>query len=130
MRVVVDTSAVIAVLTNEPVKAQLIEITRDVELLAPASLRVEIGNAFSAMFKRGRISSVQAQQAVQTYQAIPIQQVDIDLGKALDIAYSLEIYAYDAYMIDCAQRHRAPLLTLDRGLREAAKQVNVNVLEV
>jgi predicted nucleic acid-binding protein len=40
------------------------------------------------------------------------------------------IYAYDAYMIACAQKYRCPLLTLDKGLIRAAKEAGVEVLEV
>lgn len=40
------------------------------------------------------------------------------------------VYAYDAYLIVCAQQSRAPLLTLDRGLARSARRVGVTVLEV
>ncbi len=40
------------------------------------------------------------------------------------------MYAYDAYFIDCAARQKSPLLTLDRKLRRAARELNVEVLEV
>lgn len=49
---------------------------------------------------------------------------------SLDISHALGIYAYDAYMLDCAQRHRAALLTLDVGLKAAAERLDVRVLEV
>lgn len=130
MRVVVDTSAVIGVLVNEPSKQKIIAATQDAELFAPASLPVEIGNAFSTMFKRGRILLDEAQRAVAIYQTIPIQLVDIDLARALDLAHDLDIYAYDAYMISCAQRYNALLLTLDGGLQEAARRAGLSLLEV
>jgi hypothetical protein len=38
MSIVVDTSVIIAVVTNEPHKQWLVEITRGVDLLAPPSL--------------------------------------------------------------------------------------------
>lgn len=50
--------------------------------------------------------------------------------QALDLSHRLGIYAYDAYLIACSLQHRSPLLTLDRGLGDAARQVGVNVLEV
>jgi predicted nucleic acid-binding protein len=53
---VVDTSTVIAVIANEPEKPLLIAKTQGYELLAPHSLGWEVGNAFSAMIKRGRIT--------------------------------------------------------------------------
>jgi len=56
MNLVVDTSVIIAVITNEEHKRQLINLSKGADLIAPPSLHWEIGNAFSAMFKRKRIS--------------------------------------------------------------------------
>lgn len=128
--VVIDASAVIAVVTNEPHKPILIRLTEGVELLSPSSLPVEVCNAFSAMFKRRRISLADARAAVEAYQRIAIRLTAIDLGKALDLSHQLGIYAYDAYLIACSLQHRSPLLTVDGGLRDAARQVGVEVLEV
>jgi predicted nucleic acid-binding protein len=47
-----------------------------------------------------------------------------------EIMLECGIYAYDAYMIACAQKYRCPLLTLDKGLIRAAKEAGVEVLEV
>lgn len=60
MKVVVDTSVIIAVIANEPEKDALIAKTKGVELLAPHSLHWKVGNAFSAMLKRQRIRLAQA----------------------------------------------------------------------
>ena len=49
MGIVVDTSVIISVITNEKHKAQLIKITKGEEFLAPKSLHWEIGIAFTAM---------------------------------------------------------------------------------
>lgn len=130
MDIVLDTSAAIAVLLNERSKSALIKRTEDAELLAPISLPIEIGNAFSAMFERGRLTLEQAERAFAVYRQIPVQLVDVDMEASLDLASDLSIYAYDAYMLDCAQRYRASLLTLDAGLRAAAIRVGVKTLEV
>jgi predicted nucleic acid-binding protein len=128
--VVIDTSAVIAVVTNEATKSTLIELTKGVELLSSASLPAEIGNAFSAMFKRRRISLPEARAAIEAYKRIPIRLTAIDLGQALELSHRLGIYAYDAYLIACSLQYRFPLLTVDGGLRDAARLVGVEVLEV
>ena len=60
MNIVVDTSVIIAVITNEPYKASLVELARGADLLAPPSLHWEVGNAFSAMLKQQRIRVDQA----------------------------------------------------------------------
>ena len=130
MDIIIDTSAIIAVIANEPEKSALVAATEGAELLAPASVHWEIGNAFSAMLKRQRISLEQAQKALAVYQKIPIRFLDVDLEQALSLSSEHGIYAYDAYLIACAQAQRAPLLALDRGLIHAAKQAGVSVVEV
>ena len=130
MDMVVDTSAIIAVIANEPEKEALVELTTGADLIAPRSVHWEIGNAFSAMLRRERIKVEQAIQAVKLYQQIPIRFVDVELEETLRIADALGIYAYDAYLIRCALKYRAPLISLDRNLVNAAKEMKVKVIEV
>ena len=130
MDMVVDTSAIIAVIANEPEKEALVELTTGADLIAPRSILWEIGNAFSAMLRRERIKVEQAIQAVKLYQQIPIRFVDVELEETLKIADALGIYAYDAYLIRCALKYRAPLISLDRNLVHAAKEMKVKVIEV
>ncbi len=130
MEVVVDTSVILSVLLQEPERGRVIEITRGTDLIAPSSLHWEIGNALSAMFKRRRISFRQASAVIQAYRRIPLQLVEVDLVNALEIAADLKIYAYDAYMLECARAHKAPLLTLDGALMECAQKRKLQVLEI
>ena len=125
----VDTSTVIAVIANEPEKPLLIAKTQGYDLISPRSLYWEIGNAFSAMIKRGRITLEQATTAIEIYEQIPIDLVDVDLKQALEIVDKHKVYAYDAYMIACALNRGCPLLTLDGGLAYAAKAAGVEVWE-
>ena len=130
MNIVIDTSAIIAVITNEPQKARLIQQTQGAILISPRSVEWEIGNAFSAMLKRKRITLEQAISAVSVFRQIPVRFVDVELDEAIKIAAELNIYAYDAYIIRCAQKHKSSLLTLDAGLIEAAKRGSVTTIEV
>jgi predicted nucleic acid-binding protein len=130
MEAVIDASALIAVIANKPEKAILIQLTKGVDLIAPHSINWEIGNAFSAMLKKSRITLDQAIQAVELYQHIPIRFVEVELDQSIQIAATLKIYAYDAYLIRCAAKYKAPLLSLDRNLVNSAKVFNVQVLEV
>ncbi len=130
MNFVVDTSIIIAVIANEPEKPAIIAHTHGAELFAPSSLRWEVGNAFSAMLKRNRITLEQARAAAQIYEQIPLHVIDVDLSQALELAGRLNIYAYDAYVIACALNQSCPLLTLDGGLSYAAKAAGVNVVGV
>jgi len=130
MDIVVDASVIIAVIANEPEKEALIEVTTGADLIAPHSVHWEIGNAFSAMLRRERIRLEQAIQAVQLYQQIPIRFVNVELEETLKIADTLGIYAYDAYLIRCALKYKSPLISLDRNLVNAAKEMKARVIEV
>jgi predicted nucleic acid-binding protein len=129
-KIVIDTSALMAAILDEPEKAALVELTRGAILLAPQSEHWELGNAFSALFKKGRLNVREALAAIRAYEKIPIQFVDVGLARALEIAHKLGIYAYDAYVLACALDHNAPLLTLDRALRRQAKILKIAALEI
>jgi len=130
MYVTIDTSALIAVIGNEESKKEIIKITKGYSLCAPKSVHWEIGNAFSAMFKRQKLSLELAQQALAIYRDIPIKYIDVPLETTLDISESQNMYAYDAYLIQCAQQTSTPLLTLDKGLKTVAEKIGVPLLEV
>ncbi len=130
MYLTIDTSALIAVIGNEDSKNKIIKITENYSLYAPVSVHWEIGNAFSAMFKRKNIDLELAKLALKAYQEIPIKFIDVPLEQALELSYSQKIYAYDAYLIQCAQQTSTSLLTLDKGLKTVAKNIGIQVLEI
>lgn len=130
VEIVIDASTLIAVIANEPEKQLIVAATVGVELIAPISVHFEVGNAFSAMLKRRRITLNQCITALAAYEQIPIRLVDIELQASLRIADQLGIYAYDAYLIRCATRYRAPILTLDQALRIHARSYGVVVQEI
>ena len=130
MSIVVDTSVIISVITNEKSKTKLVKITQGEDLIAPSSLHWEVGNAFSSMFKRKILSLKLAEKALNYYSMIPLRLVEIDLFKALELSDKLNIYAYDACFLECAINFNSPLLTLDKRLIEVARLTRLNVIEV
>ena len=130
MEVVVDASVLIAVVANEADKPKLIEITQKAELIAPLSVHWEMGNAFSAMLKRERITLDQAIAAIEAYLQIPVRFVEVELIDALVLADELDMYAYDVYLLRCAEKYRSPLLSLDKKLITSAKNKKIAVLEL
>ena len=130
MELVVDTSVLIAVLTGEATRDGLIARTQGAELLAPGSVHWEVGNAFSVLLKRRSLKLPQVQAALAAYTQIPIRFVEIELVAALELADRFGLYAYDACLMACARRQRAPLLTLDARLGRAAREAGVEILEV
>ena len=130
MNLVVDASVLLAVLTSEPERARIVELTQDVDLSAPASVHWEIGNALSAMLKRGRMNTVQATRVLKNYEMIPIRFVEVSLLESIQISAERKIYAYDAYLIACARDQRCRLISLDKALLQAAKDSGVKTVEV
>jgi predicted nucleic acid-binding protein len=130
MYITIDTSALIAVIGNEDSKERIVEITVDCSLYAPTSVHWEIGNAFSAMFKRQKSNIEQAKLALKAYREIPIKFIEVSLEQTLEICKKLNIYAYDAYLIQCALKTNTSLLTLDNRLSAVAEKLGVKTLEI
>ena len=130
MDIVIDTSALIAVIVGEPERTKIIELTAGETLIGPGSIPWEIGNAFSAMFKQDRLSFDEAQKGLAIFNSIPLRYIDPDFQYVMRLSKETNIYAYDAYLLDCAIRYKASLLTLDRKLKVAAQNLKVDALEI
>ena len=130
MDIVIDTSAIVAVIANEPERPAIVRLTMGANVVAPASVHWGVGNAFSAMFKRNRISLAQSIEAINNYKQMKLRFVDIDLNEALEISHRLGLYAYDAYVLACAFKLRSPLLTLDTRLASVTPAAGIRALGV
>ncbi len=130
MKIVADTNIFLATALNEPEKEAIITITLGHELLAPEILPFEIGNALSAMIKRGRLSRKEGLAAYDETLKIPVELRGIDIRKALAISGQHKIYAYDAYFLECARITNSPLFTLDAAMKKIAAKLGIALLEV
>lgn len=129
MKIVADTNTFIAVALNEPEKDMIIRLTEGYDLIAPEVLPFEIGNALTAMMKR---NALEAEEVILAWDMVQYIQVDlrrIDIRAALNIATQYNIYAYDAYFLECALNLRSPLLTLDRQIKGIAQEIGIQVME-
>ncbi len=129
MQIVADTNTFIAVALNEPEKDMIIRLTEEHDLVAPEVLPFEIGNALTAMMKRNVLEADEVILAWDMVQHIPIDLRPIDIRSALNIATQYNIYAYDAYFLECALSLRSPLLTLDRQMKGTAQEIGIQVME-
>ena len=135
---VVDTSAIIAIITGEPEKDSLVQLTHGFSLIAPLSLDWEIGNALSNLLRRKVKRWADISDALQLYAQLSISLLAIELEESLQISqtliqnfnYQFSPYAYDLYMVRCAIKYQAPLITLDKGLAQAATHMGVEVIKV
>lgn len=127
--ILVDASAVLAVILEEPEKGGIVKATKGYEAKAPGCLSWEIGNAFSAMVKKGRLQENESIEGLRIFERIPIQYVDVEMEAALAMAFRNDIYAYDAYYLAAAKSHRIELLSLDQRMVEVARKEGIKIKE-
>lgn len=130
MDITVDTSVILAVILNGPTKPALLHLTEGADLRSAGSLPWEVTNALTALFKGRRLDLSQARKALESFEAIPIHLSDVDLTEAVSLGHEQGIHAFDAYILECARRYAAPLLSLDRAQCEVARKLRIDVLEV
>ena len=93
MDIVIDTSALVAVIVGEPERSSIIEITAGNSLIGPGSIQWEIGNAFSAIFKRDRLTIDEGQKGLTIFNSIPLRYIEPDFIKVFKISKQTNIYA-------------------------------------
>ena len=129
MRIIADTNIFIAVALNEPEKGKIIRLTEGHDLIAPDVLPFEIGDALTAMMKINALKKEEVASAWEIVQQIPVDLRPINIKSALSIAIQFNLYAYDAYFLECAKNLRSPLLTLDLGMKRVAREKEITILE-
>lgn len=129
MEIVSDASSFIAVVLNETERGWVIKKTKNCEIVSPVILPYEIGNALIASYKRKRLNSNEIIKAYGISKTIKVRLTDIDIAGALKIAVRFNIYAYDAYYLQCCLENNLPLLSLDKKMRETAAELKIEVID-
>lgn len=129
MKIVADTNVFLAVVLDEPEKSKIIQLTLGTQAVSPEILPYEVGNALSAMVKRKQLTDYEALSAFEAVRSIPVRLVSSDIRHALKLAVEHNIYAYDAYFLQCALHLSCPLITLDNRMKQVAYDLNIKVLE-
>ena len=130
MQMTIDTSAIIAVMTSEPTRRSVERVIRRSRMIAPPSLHWEVGNGLANYMNKKGASLDSALAGWRTFERMNVQPLEIDFFLALKLAQQLRIYAYDAYIIQCAIQHKTPLLTLDNRMRACAKVLNLELIGI
>jgi predicted nucleic acid-binding protein len=118
--IVVDCSALSAVLFDEPARDEALARLVGRSLHAPNLLDHEI---VSVALKKGRKEGPAEAfaQALRDYAASDIDLHPVDLAGQYELATRYGLSAYDAAYLWLAAELRAPLATFDRRLAEAAQ---------
>jgi predicted nucleic acid-binding protein len=129
MEILLDASAIIAVIADEPESQIVINCTQDATIVSPNIISCEIANALTRMMRKNVIiSEEQMISLVKNFKRIPIKIVNIDIEKALKIAWHYKIYAYDAFYLEVAKRLQLPIVTFDRAMKKIGKELGIDVL--
>ena len=129
MKVLLDASAIMAVILNEPNRNTVIALTENATLLSSEVISFEIGNALINLFKKRKITEEELLAVYGDYTTIPIDIIKVDIEKALKIACKYKIYAYDAYYLEVAKRLKLPLITFDGLMKKIGLDLKINIME-
>ncbi len=128
-KIVVDTSAVLAVIAEESPRAQVLAWTAGMRVVAAASLPYEVGNAVSSWLKQRRVNVQDAVEAMTLFRSMQIDLEPIDWDTAVYLSAEHSIYASDAYVLQTALHASASLVTGDRRMADVGRQMGITVLE-
>jgi len=129
MNVLLDASAIIAVIADEPEAQIVINCTKGAVIMSPYIISYEVTNALTRMMRKGIITTKEQMiELIQNFKKIPLKILDVDLEKTLEIAWSFKIYAYDAFYLETAKRLGLPIISFDSNMIKIAKELNLTVL--
>ena len=127
MDILLDASAILAIILNEPNRDKVINLTDNAIILCPEVISFEIGNALINLLRKQKITEAEVLEAYRNFTLIPIRSIKVDIEKALRIACKYKIYAYDAYYLEAAYRLKLPLITFDMSMRKAGTALKISI---
>jgi predicted nucleic acid-binding protein len=129
MEIVADASAFLAVVLNESDRDWIINKTTGQSIISPEVLPYEIGNALIAVKRKGRLNDREILRAFDLSQRIAVSLVSVKIHDAMKIALRFNIYAYDAYYLQCCLENKLPLISLDDRMCDIAGSLGIKVVE-
>jgi predicted nucleic acid-binding protein len=119
--IVIESSAMVDALVDDPANPNLLALLADEELHAPALLDFEVASALRGHMLGGKLDPVRLDQAVEDFSAFQIErhQMTSLLGHMLDLRENFTVY--DAAYLVLAQALEAPVVSADTKLKEATR---------
>jgi predicted nucleic acid-binding protein len=129
MEFVADASAFLAVVLNESDRDWIIQRTTGKGIVSPEVLPYEIGNALIAVRRKGRLDNREILRAFDLSQRIAVRLVSVKIHDAMKIALRFNIYAYDAYYLQCCIENKLSLISLDDRMCDIAENLGIKVVK-
>ena len=128
MEIVADASAFLAVLLVEESREWVIERTSGYAVVSPEILPYEIANALVNVRRKGRLTEREVLKAFGISQRIAVRLLPVKIYDAMKLALKFNIYAYDAFYLQCCLETKLPLICLDNRMREVAATLSIKVV--
>jgi len=129
MEIVADASAFLAVILNEGDRDWIIQRTAGESIVSPEVLPYEIGNALIAVKRKGRLDDREILRAFDLSQRIAVRLIPVKIHDAIKIALRFNIYAYDAYYLQCCIENKLSLISLDDRMCDVAENLGIKVVK-
>ncbi|MBI4707570.1 MAG: type II toxin-antitoxin system VapC family toxin [Candidatus Omnitrophica bacterium] len=129
MEIVADASAFLAVALNESDRDWIIQKTAGKSIVSPEILPYEIGNALIAIKRKGRLNDREILRVFDLSQRIAVRLLSVKIHDAMKIALRFNIYAYDAYYLQCCIENKLSLISLDDRMCDIAENLEIKVVE-
>jgi predicted nucleic acid-binding protein len=129
--IVIEASAMVDALIDDPANPDLLALIADSELHAPSLIDYEVASALRGHALGGKLANAQLEDAADDFHAISIHRYPLSamIRDVLDLRDNFTVY--DAAYIVLAQALEVPLVTVDAKLAEARRVgVDVRVLRL
>ncbi|GGK55579.1 hypothetical protein Ppa06_11640 [Planomonospora parontospora subsp. parontospora] len=127
--IVIESSAVVEALVDDPVNTALLAVIAEEELHAPALLDFEVSSALRGLVLGKKLDEQRLDEAVEDFGSLRIRRYQMTelMGHVLRLRD--DFTTYDAAYVVLAQALDAPLVTSDLKMKEAEKfGIDVRVL--
>ena len=129
MNILLDASAVMAIILNESNRDKVIKLTENTILISCEVISFEVGNALVNLYRKQKITVDGLLEAYRAFAQIPFRIIKVNIENALRFACNYKIYAYDSYYLEIANRLKMPLITFDTKMKRVALDMNINIPE-
>jgi predicted nucleic acid-binding protein len=118
--VVVDASALAALLFGEPEAEEVVARLGERDLLAPTLLPYEVGSVGLKKLNRYRSQRAAIRQGMELFTRLGVRQIEVPVVAVVELAELKGLTVYDAAYLWLARVLGCELVTLDRALEAAS----------
>lgn len=97
--------------------------SENIQLIAPSLLIFEVFNGLQTAVMRKRINKTMAKELGKRFLLMPIELIEVDFTKTLQLADKHKLTFYDASYLYLSKSQHTELLTLDKKLKLTQEKI-------